>query len=370
MRGNLGLAALVVTSLVLSAPATAAAAPLADPAPWVLPVNAFARARVGDWTILEGETLLNGKLVRQREIIRVASLSRGVAEVQLFEGAAGQEGWFLSFPVDVKRGPDTNLLFDVPWIATDMTYAKATCTLGDASFPCFKVSYRTRIHKVTAYMAQRVKGSGLVSFEVVRDGKPIWTMKTIGYGTASKVEWGAGPPRADLQGNWDGGATAVTMREGSEPATEDEYEPEPLSMPPRADLASCTILGDIDQAMLRRYVLRKLVAVEDCYLAAAGRDKKIGGGAAEVSFAVDELSAVVDVTATGSAAPALRACATDAIASLQFPFSDARARTEVTCTITFDPGKPAPPRKGPRKLLRKGHPARGGPDLRGLPRIP
>ncbi len=261
--GRLGLAVPMLIGLSLTS-TTAAAGPLIDPAPWVLPVNAYAKARAGDWTLLEGDAVLNGRMVREREIIRVVTVARGVAEVQLFEGAEGREGWILTFPVDVKRGPDTNLLYDVPWVATDMVQAKASCMLGDATFACTKITYRTLTNKVTVFMAPRVRGSGIVAFEVLRRGKPVWRMTTIGYGHGDVVEWGVGPPRADLEA-WDGGAIAVDMRDGSEPATDDVYEPE----------------------------------------------------------------------------------------------------------AALDPGAPAPRKKARKpRLISKGHPARGGPDLRGLKRIP
>jgi hypothetical protein len=371
------MASVAAVALVTSA-SPAAAGPLADPAPWVLPVNAFAGAKAGDWTILEGDALLDGKLVHEREIIRVGSLARGVAEVQLFEGAAGKEGWFLSFPVDVKRGPDTNLLFDVPWIATDLAQEKATCTLGDASFPCVEVSYRTASHKVTVLMAARVKGSGIVSFAITRPGSatPVWSMKTIGYGTAGKVLWGAGPPRADLEGNWDGGAAAADQREGSQPAAGDVYEPEeppPLALPPRVDVTDCLVVGDRDRGSVMRLVQRKLPALQECYEGAVARDrKKAVAGTADVRFVIDELAALTELELGGSASPAMRACAGDALKNLQFAYADGGGGSQVACTVTFDPGKPAPPRKKPakRKLITKGHPARGGPDLRGVPRIP
>jgi hypothetical protein len=181
------LLALLGLSLVTAGARPAEAAPLADPAPWVLPVNAFARAKAGDWTLLEGEALVNGKLVREREIIRIGAVKAGVAEVHLFGGPADHERWFLSFPVDVKRGPDTNLLHDVPWIATDLLTTSTTCPLGTGSVPCTVVSYQTPDHTVTVSMSDRVRGSGIVAFEVMRGEQPVWAMKAIGYGTSKKV---------------------------------------------------------------------------------------------------------------------------------------------------------------------------------------
>ena len=366
--------ALVVLGISLIA-TVAEARPLPDPAPWVLPVNALAKAKVGDWTILEGDAVLGGRTLHQREIIRVGSIAGGIAELQLFEGKAGREGWFLSFPVDLARGPDTNLLFDVPWIAVDQKSAKATCTMGDASFACTKVTYRTPTHTVTAFMAARVRGSGLVAFDVVRDGQSVWKMTTVGYGNGGKVEWGAGPPRADLQGNWDGGAAAVALRDGTEPATADVYEvvpPPPLAMPPRADLVDCHVGGDLDRNIVRRFIQRKLTQIEDCYAEALAGNRKLGGGTIELAFTIDELSAAIELSATGTAPMTLRPCAADAVTAIQFPYADGGGRSSVTCTFTFDPGHPAPPKKKPTKprLLHKAHPARGGPDLRGLQRIP
>lgn len=361
---------------VLSTATAGAAGPLADPAPWVLPVNAFAKARVGDWTLLEGDAVLNGKPVHLRQIIRVAALKGGVADVQLFEGPAGREGWFLTFPVDVKRGPDTNLLYDLPWIAVDPKPEKATCTLGAARFDCTRVTYRTPSHRVTALMAARVRGSGLVGFEVVPTGggAPLWSMRTIGYGAAGKVEWGAGPPPADLQGDWDGGAKPSGQREGSEPATVDVWEQElpPLAIPPRADLTDCKVMGDRDRGSVMRLLLRRLMAIEDCYLAALAGKPKPRGGDATMTFVIDELAAVTDLKDTGTAAPAVRRCAADVVSAVQFPFADAAGVSQVVCTFTFDPGKPAPPLRRPlkKKLVTRGHPARGGPDLRGAARIP
>lgn len=363
-------------SCMLPLAAGAEAGPLPDPAPWVLPVNAFATAKPGDWTILEGDTVLDGKTVHEREVIVVGPVAKGVAEVQLFEGKAGHETWFLSFPVDVRRGPDTNLLYDVPWIASDLHGEKAACPLATATVPCTVVTYRTPSHTVTVYLSARIRGSGIVAYEIVRDGAPVWAMTTIGYGTAGKAEWGVGPPSADLQANWDGGATAVGLREGSAPATGDVYAPPPpvpLAIPPRADLGSCEVNGARDQKLVRRYVLRKLMMVEDCYAAALAAKPRLGGGTVDVAFIIDETGATTEVQVTGTADPAVSACVTAAVRSLRFPVvEDEDLRSAVTCSFSFDPGAPAPPPRKPTKpkRLTRAHPARGGPDLRGVARTP
>ncbi len=351
----------------------AVARPLADPAPWVLPVNVFAKAKAGDWTILEGDAVLRGKLVHEREIIRVGSVKGGVVEVQLFEGAAEREGWFLSFPVDSKRGPDTNLVFDLPSIATDLTTAKASCTLGGETFACTEVTYRTPTHEVTVRMAPRVRGSGIVSFAVVKAGKPTWTMTAIGYGTAGKVAWGAGPPRADLEA-WDGGARPTTLRAGTEPASKDVYDDPAaalLGIPPHAEVASCKAAGGLDPRAVSRALQGKLQPLEDCYSDELAARPAVGGGAVELSFTVDEGQAL-ELAAAGAAAPAIKACVTGALDGVEVPQPDGGRATAV-CTLAFDPGKRAAPagtRSGKRKLVTRAHPARGGPDLRGLQRIP
>ncbi len=363
------LAALLVT---LPLAATAAAGPLPDPAPWVLPVNAFAKARPGEWTILEGDAVIGGKTVHEREVIMVGPVVRGVAEVQLFEGKAGRETWFLSFPVDVKRGPDSNLLFDLPWIATDLHVEKASCPLGGATVPCSVVTYQTPSHTVTVYMAAKVRGSGIISYEILQAGKPVWAMTAIGYGTAGKVEWGVGPPNPGLAANWDGGGTAVGLREGSVLASDDVYEAPalpPLPVPPRADLGDCQVHGTQDPRLIRRYVLRKLMPIEDCYVAALAARPGLGG-TVDVAFAIDGTAATTEVQVSGSADPAVSACVSAAVRTTKFPPSAIDVVTTATCSFTFDPGKPAPPAKKPTKpkLLTRAHPARGGPDLRGVTR--
>lgn len=366
---------LVLLGVSSSYAAVAEARPLPDPAPWVLPVNVFAKARPGDWTILEGEAVLNGKLVHERELVRVGKIAGGVAEVQLFEGAADREGWFLSFPVDVARGPDTNLLFDLPWIATDLQQTKASCTLGDATFPCTELTYRTPGHAVTVRMAPRVLGSGLVSFAIVTDGKPTWTMTTIGYGTARKVAWGVGPPRADLEA-WDGGAKPVAQRVGSAPASPDVYEaPEAalVGVPPHVELGACKVSGDLEPRAVGKRVQAKLQAIDDCYGDAVAASAKVGGGTVALAFVVDDEGWAGDLAPTGAASAAITTCVTDAIEGLQFATTGRGASVPVTCAFTFDPGKRAPPagkKPGKPRLLTKAHPARGGPDLRGLQRIP
>ena len=362
MRRPLPLAALLATATIT---ATAQAGPLPDPAPWVLPVNAFARARPGDWTILEGDAVIAGKTVHQREVIRVGEVAGGVAEVQLFEGAAGYESWFLSFPVDQKRGPDTNLLYDVPWIATGMVKARATCTLGAGKpFPCTRVTYATPDSTVTVLMAPRVRGSGIVSFEVVRGGAPTWSMTTIGYGTAAKVEWGAGPPSPTLEANRDTSDLMIGLRTGSEYATEDVYEggENADGVPPSVDLRGLTAAGSVDMNLLRRQVKRKVPAMTDCYEQLVTR----GGQAREqvdVTFTVDAAGAIGDLATTGS--PSLKWCVSENLGDAQLPAALAGAQ-RVEIIFTFDPGVPKPKKPVKRKLIRKGHPMRGGPDLRGV----
>ena len=372
MRRLLTALTTLLVALPLAATATATAGPLPDPAPWVLPVNAFAKARPGEWTILEGDAVLGGKPVHEREVIMVGPVVRGVAEVQLFEGKAGRETWFLSFPVDVKRGPDSNLLFDLPWIATDLHVEKASCPLGGATVACSVVTYQTPSHTVTVYMSAKVRGSGIISYEILQGGKTVWAMTAIGYGTAGKVEWGVGPPSAALAANWDGGGTAVGQREGSAPAAGDIYEapePPPLPVPPRADLGDCQLVGVHDANIVRRFVLRKLMPIEDCYVAALASKPALGGTVA-VAFTIDEAAATTGVQVSGSADPAVSACVSAAVRGTRFPPSNIGVASTVTCAFTFDPGKPAPPAKKPTKprLLSRAHPARGGPDLRGVTR--
>ena len=78
----------------------------------------------------------------------------------------------------------------------------------------------------------------------------------------------------------------------------------------------------------------------------------------------------VDVAATGTCVAA-NACASDAIQQMELGEDD---DGQVTCTLNFDPGRRAPAGKpgkpGKPRLITKAHPARGGPDLRGLQRIP
>jgi hypothetical protein len=363
VRRTLPLAGL----LVVATAAAAAAGPLPDPAPWVLPVNAYAKAKPGDWTLLEGETVLGGKLVQQREVIRVGAVKGGVAEVQLFEGPADYERWFLSFPVDTRRGPDPNLLYVVPWIATGMTRAKATCTLGAGKpFPCTKVSFATPSSTVTVLMAPRVRGSGIVSYEVVRDGKPVWTMKAIGYGTAKKVEWGAGPSKAPLDVLRDTSNVMIGMREGSAHAVEDVYEGGPAAegVPAQVELDTVAVTGDMDRAIVTRYLKRKVPAMTSCWEKLVASKPGLTREQVIAGFTIDERGLLVALITTGT--PALKWCVTENLDGLQFPQSDGGGRNLVEATFTFDPGVPRPKKPVKRRLISKGHPMRGGPDLRGV----
>lgn len=218
-------------------------------------------------------------------------------------------------------------------------------------------------------------GSGLVSFAVVTDGKPTWTMTTIGYGTARKVAWGVGPPRADLEA-W----TAAPSRSPSAsaaPASPDVYEaPEAaaVGVAPHVDLGECKVTGGLAPRAVRTRVDGKLSAIDDCYGDAVAASAKVGGGAIEVAFAIDDDGWAAGLAAlTGAAHAAIKTCVTDTMEGLQFATSGGGASPRVTCTLTFDPGKRAPPagkKPGKPRLLTKAHPARGGPDLRGLQRIP
>lgn len=360
---------LVVALAVAVLPHAALARPLADPPPWVLPVNALAKARAGDWTLLEGDAVLGGKLVHEREIIRVAAVKDGVAQLELYEGKAGAEGWILTFPVDLKRGPDSNLLYDLPWIASEPTTSPATCTLGAATFACIEVRYHTPSHEVVARLAPQIRGSGLVSFTVTEAGKPVWTMTTIGYGSGRKVLWGAGPPRADLEA-WDGGAQPVKDREGTVTATGDIYETAEdvaRAMAPHATVTMCKVTGAAREALVRRMVERKLPPIEDCYSDALAAHPKLGGGPVELRFQLAE-GVPTAIDAQSACAPAA-ACVRDAIANMEL---DATADAQVACSLVVEPGRGRTEgAAGARpRLLLKAHPARGGPDLRGLPRVP
>jgi hypothetical protein len=203
-------------------------------------------------------------------------------------------------------------------------------------------------------MAARVRGSGIVSFAITRNGKPYWTMAAVGYGNGDKVEWGVGPPRADLE-VWDGGAKPTRMRPGSDPATGDVYETPEQAMrarAPHADLATCTVTGT-REATVRRMVERKLPPMEDCFSDALAAQPRLSGGAVELRFRLDA-GLPVDVAATGTCVAA-NACASDAIQQMELGEDD---DGQVTCTLNFDPGRRAPAGK-PGKPRLIWYPATG-----------
>jgi hypothetical protein len=254
----------------------------------------------------------------------------------------------------------------VAWIATGMTRARATCTLGAGKpFPCTKVTYSTTSSTVTVLMAPRVRGSGIVSYEIVRDGQPVWTMKTIGYGTAKTVEWGVGPPSPALVDERDTSDLMIGMREGSVYAVEDVYEAgDPVdSVPPRVELYTVKVIGLIGRELVRRKLKRRIPPMTACYEKLVAR----GGLTREkvtVAFTIAPTGRLVDLVAEGPTS--LKRCVKESLDGLEFPRSDGGGVNQVECTLAFDPGVPRPTKPVKRKLIKKGHPMRGGPDLRGV----
>lgn len=146
------------------------------------------------------------------------------------------------------------------------------------------------------------------------------------------------------------GGTAVGRREGRRaPMTRDEAvdeamrwlsEAEAQRDPVRAtrtDVAWLVGQGDLDKAVIRRYLRQNLVKLAQCHERYLMHDATLGGtieGAVEVTLLIGVDGAVVSSSAHGSTR-AVSACVTGVIRGIAFPRARSGGRTQVAASIRF-----------------------------------
>ncbi len=103
---------------------------------------------------------------------------------------------------------------------------------------------------------------------------------------------------------------------------------------PYATASPCVkLVGDLDKAIIRRYIRRKLGAFTACYEKQLLVDSKISG-TVETEFTIDSIGRTRDITATGLDAE-VASCVATVIETIRFPASKNGGLTKVHYPFTF-----------------------------------
>ncbi|MGE0404586.1 MAG: AgmX/PglI C-terminal domain-containing protein, partial [Kofleriaceae bacterium] len=93
------------------------------------------------------------------------------------------------------------------------------------------------------------------------------------------------------------------------------------------------IVGELDKAIIRRYIRRTLPAITGCYEKQLLIDGTLSG-AVETSFVIDPMGHTRDITATGMH-PEIASCIASVISTIQFPRSKGGGSTRVHYPFSF-----------------------------------
>lgn len=97
--------------------------------------------------------------------------------------------------------------------------------------------------------------------------------------------------------------------------------------------ASCVVTGDMDKAIIRRYIRRQLPRIQYCYEKQLLADGKLAG-IVSTEFLIDAGGKVADVTSRG-VHDEVASCVGEVLRTIEFPRSATRTSTRVTYPFTF-----------------------------------
>lgn len=309
----------------------------ADPA---LPIDILAAGKTWDWAAYDTERLDGDKLVKERSIVVAGpGDTEDARRVFWFRGQPDKE--VKSRPSENLRSADTRVFGFVN--AKNLAATNATCKL-DASFPCSKVTFTAELPElkgtaldITATMAARVQGVGLVELEARQGAKTIWKLKVIGYGGNKTSTWGVPPSKAKLQ-------VAMAYEYGKLGVDENVIGPGTIGggaprrdpMPPIATLGAIEATGgDLDKAIIRRYLRRYLNRLAYCYEKEQLAKPKLKGKLA-ITFAIDAEGKVSSSSAKG-VDPEIERCAGEVLEAIQFPKPKNGKQVEVKSSVVYAP---------------------------------
>jgi hypothetical protein len=324
----------------------------AAPRGTVLPVDAIASAKQGDWTILEGETRIANKLVPDRIVIRIgAPLEPKTTQVVWFRGEAGGEAPFMAY-VAGKHPIRVGVLGYASTYVRGFKTSAAKCKLA-TEVACTKVAFHhdgpAGKHEVVIEMAPRVRGSGIVSLEVKDDHGVLWKLRTVGYGRGKTVEWGTAAPGDNLADPSHAFANARDLEKrrnlvgllykgggGFFIYTFPDFEvPVATGMrgrtanDPTVVVGKPAVKGELDPEIVRRYIKRNLARFRYCYEKQLLVNPTLAG-VIDTTFEIGGDGYVTSVTASGVDLDVSK-CYQSAIKGIQFP----KPKNEQPVTVTY-----------------------------------
>jgi hypothetical protein len=304
----------------------------ADPA---LPVDAVMKGQVDDWTIFESEKLVDGKLVKERALSVIAASGQPFTKrVFWFSDEKDKEAQWRS---DNLTTVDTRLIgVTVLDTVKDLKSEAATCKL-DTSFACTKVTYSGDARNdpkkqvaVTAMMAPRIKGSGIVELTVTQGTTVVWKLKAIGYGNREKSDWGVPPSKTKIEIPDEAGTLGSVGVGGFGPGpdTQNIGKLSPVE----------TKGGDLDKAIVRRYLKRNYQRLVYCYEKEQLAKPKIAGKLV-IKFEISGEGKVTSATTKG-VDPEVERCVATVIKNIELPKPKDGKVVEVTTAMTYAMPKP------------------------------
>lgn len=317
-----------------------------------LPVDVVTTGESGDWTMFAEERLEGGGVVKDRALAVLAIGDGGAAKrVFWFRGAADREELWRHAQFIATL--DTQL-FALAADAATVKTTETTCKL-DASFPCTRITFtsdsgdRARPFRVTATMASRVKGIGLVSLEVKQGTEVTWKLDVIGYGTGAAMQtttkrsWGAAPTKARIDLEMARMAGVLGAGIGSGPGTTGVGGYRDPSPQIGTMSAITTKGGALDKAIIRRYLRRNFQRLIYCYEKETLAKPKIAG---QVTFAFSiEGTGKVSTAKAKGIDPEVERCTASVIEKIEFPVPKDKQKVEVTFSIRYQLPRSQPRRR-------------------------
>ncbi len=306
-----------------------------------LPVDVVTKGSAGDWTIFDGVRRKDDKLIVERAVAMLSAAkidsvygSRVVIGTMRVEWHRGEQTKVAWWQEEKFTGSIEPRMFGVTTTVKNFKTAPATCKL-DNSFPCTKVTFSgqspddpSKELTVMATMAEQVIGIGLVEIEVTDKDRVMLRYKVSGYGHWTGPKWGV-----SLQG--------IKIEKQGKPnppvaQPTDVPPPMPDGPPPSTSLSIGlpTATGDLDKAIIRRYIKRNSQKLAYCY------DKELLAkptlqGTIVASFEIAEDGKVAAARAKGFDTTVAE-CVTTVIKAIEFP-KPKGGKVTVTYPLGFAP---------------------------------
>jgi serine/threonine protein kinase len=178
-----------------------------------LPLNVLPGAKEGDWTFFAGHSIRKGSDIRGIKAFHVHVVEKTAKDSVTFGETGSQTlplGEMTSRVTFAARSASTIALCNLPELLletkriTRNSVEDATYEIGSEQFSCKKACYTLSdsrdVWKLSVWMSPRVKGSGIVAFELRTSILSDQTndeqgrrLVLAGYGSKGTTEWGKSP---------------------------------------------------------------------------------------------------------------------------------------------------------------------------------